>query len=647
MNTINPETGQGKAKFLNADNLKQRLGFANRNLTAVESGGRPNALKNLGDSQVNEFQQSQFTIPSAVRNKVGAWAAYNPAGGQFATPSVTGVCTLELQHIFSYEDPYRENRYTQIFDTWWSRVRTWYTGGQDVTGVDLQLWLSGIMDVIAQLTNIRRIIRAIHSQFTSGCNRYIQREAMPTWFGFRPANIKEINTHDVNDWINRYNEMIGDLNAIWAPQDLIPGFRRWASFYECAYKDEDVTSDYCQMYTFYPAKMYKLEEREIPASRLLNLPEDKKINYSELNNIQKSTLQQHTKRGMTVKSTNDTVIAWELVGYNDMYNRAYTTFTAQFERYFTLVQEAITAVTKNSSSLQVLSIIQSVLSNAGKMPGSQPSDLCNLAQFELPIIDNDPEPIEYVYDTSLLLAIHNATIMTGLQVHSFSQIMPEMIGFQQINATADTPSALLANCPKPLDLPDVTTSNNELISATQWTVTNQPAYDPTTAVIGAPDGFAYGAMKTDVITAGYFLIYDESHPDLDAQTTFSIYRCPLLQCVPHTLATDTDAYALWASWCNTYCDVSGTIINPTQYLAMVEDMHYIPMHYIFEKRSQNRVTFTDILNQDGVLFVADWGAQHAQNQTFVQNFWGFPFNNVAKTADFTLAGGNPGMRSIR
>jgi len=656
MNNVNAATGQGKAGFSNRGDqnlLKDRLGFANRNLTAVRNATRPSGMKALGDNYLLKLARTDKLISSAVREKVGRWDTGTNTSR--VGSSVGGVCALELQHIFGWDDPYRENQYTDIFATYWARVRSWYTGGEKIAPVDLQMYIGAAMELYAHLANVRRILKAIHSNYASGNNKYIKREVMPAWFGFRIANNDELTQDNFLYFAGRFNKIIESTANVLIPKSLIPGFKRWASFYTCAYKDEDVSGDYSQNYVFFPRKLYILTESEIPASKLVKVDSGKatdfsKVKASSLSPKLKAYVDAHTPSDVKVENLSDTVIAWELVGTDDMYSKAYTSFTDQFKRYFDLLQVAANALTKDSSALELTWIIQNVLQQVVLRDKAADPDFCNVEPLWNDLMDNDPEPMDFVYDPQTLLSIHNATIMNGLQVHSFSQLMPSMIGFQQLNATAGSPSAYLANCCKPLDMPSQVESMNDFISATQWTITNLDTYDPTTATIGATDGFAYGAFKTDVITGGYILLYNETASDVQAQTDFSVRKIPLMQLVPWMPATlDAAAYTSWSTWCTTYYGTADDVeVSPVSYLTIVGDFRYFPMIYAFEQTGTGaRVTLNDVYDQSGCLYFASFNEMSDLNIAFVENFWGYPFVNKGLTAEFSYGAGDAEKRSIR
>jgi len=454
-------------------------GFINRNQNLTERTLVPQQIPAVGADFMKRVRQSSAYAQAwnnyFVTTPFGTRATAAMKTG--AAEAVPGIMTLWFTPVLSDSNEDEVSMTHISYLAKWmnemvasNNTKNWQPGDQqfiDVAVGCLKMYL-------ATATRAILIMRDATTNISAN-NTYLNAVALLKSMGFE-FTADEISDKFTSIWRYFNNNLLNVVNHNRWLKYSYPGMNRWASLCEALYRDTPAKTDYAQLYMFMPQYMIELsDEFDV---------EQQKIgwNIGFKRNIYK-----------------------EPINFRDLYafnsvpigQRGYQ----QFMAFLKDVEAIIKFIFYNDDTRTIMATLQQIDIRNYTTPLSESAPF----NFEILAFSDDhasEDPLPIIYDSAMLLAIHNATIQPNVYV-SDAYVTPASGNLAQtvyMNVSHNDylaehgygPMALHARGgviqafnPKVMNFPSFYPTMSDYINATQWTFSlagtlppNTDSYDP-------------------------------------------------------------------------------------------------------------------------------------------------------------------------
>lgn len=539
--------GDKQPRSYNSNYETDRIGFINRDKEVSETISAPMVLNPMG-RPLSPFMSWFNARPGSGTLTDRHFINWEKETGR---ESIPGIAVYHLEPVLSTPDSYGQRGMADIFINKWTQMRILDTMTRKFQPGDIQVMETAVMLINAHVANLRRILTIMASYNYHSQNDYYNPTDFVRALGFNMT--EDYIKQNWVGWRNRFNQSIlGKLNSVRWFKDLVPGEKRWAGLFSEIYKDVSEDTHYCQVSLIRPASFWKLT----------------------------SVVDEDTQ-----------VVTWSFTkeGYVDA---AGVQNTGAFSRYMGMVESMITSLFYDDSSMNILATINAIAERTN-------SDQISSANFGFELLPLEPEELKWTYDFKMLLALHNATIMRGLDIAAPTFNPATGLVSQVIKPTENSMSHLLGTCTKIVNMPRYGQNNCDFANATQWTVCAQAFSGPSIDYL--TNGFPAYTFGTDVIVN--LVLYNKIRANDEADSTLAAVG--VNQAIYEVSPTITDLH--------TICLLSNFALAPTIYfytnIGSGDDLRY---------------AVTSTLSQKEVVYAAGGNVLSDIHRVFFDNFWGYP-----------------------
>lgn len=466
--------------------------------------------------------------------------------------SISGIMTLRFEPLLAPTREGAEVFSSETYKCLWSYLRLFDAAvgefqPNDLSAVDwatclIKMYLSVIMKSLAAANAV-----------ADGSNSYSKARHMWHALGWVESDIY-IAEH-LGQWVRRINQrIIAPLRNLKLIHNAFPGANRVAALVSKWYRDSFDELSQCQVYTFMPASFWS-------------------IGY---------TAQQHT---------------WSFTGI-PMDNH--------FEKFLTQVISFIDFMAYDESMLQVQRYLNKIVDSSAGVVGDVSISAIDIGDIPYPL----PDALGYdkwapEYNRDMLIAIHNATILEGLNVGPAYQT--EVGEWEQTCqfASAATKGFAAAGFTKPIELPWQDANHGDYYNATTWTVIRHREASWSDLVCDPQ------VLGSEVITGGTIYTIDPS----TAGTTYEEMQELSARSVIFSHFSDSNELCFDA--------------DDFEYMKVHKHFFYAPTCFIIGGRSvsenKSGQIFDMLTNNTEVLHVCDYKSLSSMKTQYLKNYWGYPF----------------------
>lgn len=559
--TQNPTDGgkEPKAYGANHNVRDDALGFINRNQNTSRTIAAPDLSFPIGvDFNRDAGAVNSLPATTGAATKFANWSK----GGAYDT-SIPGIMVYDFSPVFANTDAFGQHSIADIFVNRWIEIRQVYTGADNFQPGDVQMISTALMLIYMYCENIRRFINMVGAISANPENHFLSLEAMTAASGF--AMTDSYARRHYTDWINFYNDSIlGKLSKLRWLDDLVPGRKRWGALCREFYKDTDFKTDNVQICFLRPKYFWDFEENIDPETQAVTYSFAPYSMYEELDPAQGAIA---------------------------------------FEGFMGRTAAMIHKIFYDSGAMNVMNGIIAMI-NRGNAKNGGTVSIYNVADDFTPV-SYDTKEFTLTYDATMLLALHNATILTGISMEQ-PKLDPKT-GYvsQKISPMDGSQAAFLSYFSKVLNVPTMQMSNSDFAAITQWTVASL-VFPGDVISTGYPEW----TLGTDIITQcviwKYRWISDPDNPGGQKWGLFPVYLNQVL--------FDTDeAY-------------TEPFIDITEQIAMSSAFNLAPLLYRAHRGSNNELKVERVIGELEIPYIADSQALKNIHKVFVQNFWGYPIS---------------------
>lgn len=561
--TQNPTEGGKEPKSFGANhNVREdSLGFINRNQNTSRTIAAPDLSFPIG-VDFNRDVGAVNALPTTT-NAAKRFANWSK-GGAYDT-SIPGIMIYEFDPVFMNTDSFGQHSIADIFVNRWIEIRQVYTGADNFQPGDIQLISQALMLIYMYAEEARRFINMIGAISANPENHFLGIEAMTAACGFAMTDYDARRNY--TEWINYYNDSIlGKLSKLRWLDNLVPGRKRWGSLCREFYKDADFKTDNVQISMLRPRFFWKFEE-EID-------PETEAVTYTFYNFSYHEELD--PKLGATA-----------------------------FRDFLTQISGMIHKIFYDSGAINVMNGIIAMI-NRGNAKNGGDVPIYNVPEDFTPV-SYETKEFTLTYDATMLLALHNATILDGLKAGK-PHLDPKTGNITQVIAPYDeTYAAYLSYFSKVLNSPTMQMSNSDFAAITQWTVASQ-VFPRDVVETGYPEW----TLGTDVITSCRILKYKwVGDPENPGQQIWGLYPVYI-----HQILFPEDEF------------YPEPFVDITEQIAMCSAFNLAPLLYRAHRGSGGELKVERVIGEIEIPYIADQQSLKNIHKVFVQNFWGYPISPV-------------------
>lgn len=596
------------------------IGFINRDEQITSILPVPRYVNALGRDFMQLFNEGLKTAP--YQNKAWFGATCHSAGMPEAVP---GIMTLEFTPVFSDQDDEGFSVTHQSYLAKWmasrnldNMTKNWQPG--DMHWVDLTLGL-----IKMYLSVAHRAIMIMRDVAYNPRNKYYNRVAMLKAMGFNFTET-DVTTNFDSMWSYYNKAIISFINANAWLQYSYPGINRWASLCEAIYRDNPAKTTYAQLYMFMPSYMAEYSEvydESVPP---------KKVGWQI--NWKHASSQDERPEPWRLRYFITTGIEKDRRGSNG------------FMRFLNDVHNLLTAVFYNDDVKDIIATLNAIAARNLSNDLSS-SERFNFSRAEWADEQSNEAPI--VYDSNMLVAIHNATILPNLET-SECFVDPKTGASRQSLSMITTPySSSIAGdspfsmsnghladltffMPKIINLPNMNPTQSDLINATQWTVslsgmglvgTSATGDEVPSAFVGSD--FIHNCYITTMNTVpGPSGEYTRIATDLTDPDSFKVVE---YQGAVGLFAMKADGDAYRSSYPTEAPELLSSV--SLERYSLAQQFAMAPMTYAFYFYAGGTTASPTIIPagpivQSEVYFVANGAQLGAFHSQWKANFWGYP-----------------------
>lgn len=597
------------------------IGFINRDEQITSILPVPRYVNSLGRDFMQLVNEGLKEAP--FQNKAWFNATCHAAGQPEAVP---GIMTLEFTPVFSDMDDEGFSVTHQSYLAKWmasrnldNMTKNWQPG--DMHWVDLTLGL-----IKMYLSVAKRALIIMRDVAYNPRNKYYNRVAMLKAMGFNFTEV-DVTTHFDSMWSYYNKAIISFINANAWLQYSYPGINRWASLCEAMYRDNPAKTTYAQLYVFMPSYMAKYSEvydESVPPKKV-----GWQIDWRRA--AETDERPQSWRDRYFITSPN---IEKDARGSNG------------FMRFLNDVHDLLTSVFYNDDVKDIIATLNAIAArNLGNELSN--SERFNFSRAEW--VDEQSNEAPVVYDSNMLVAIHNATILPNLET-SECYVDPKTGASRQTlsivttpfskTAAGDSPFSMsnghLADLtffmPKIINMPNMNPTQSDLINATQWTVSLSGMGLVGGAATGREVPSAY--VGSDFIHKCYITTmsvvpqvgaeYEVIATDLTDPNSFEVYEYQGAIGL-FSMKSDGDSYR------SNYPTEAPEMLSALsiERFSLAQQFAMAPMPYAFYYRASSDSTHPLIIPagpiiQSEVYFVANGAQLGAFHSQWKANFWGYP-----------------------
>lgn len=615
-------------KSWNANSANDRLGWLTRNSMASDHMSVPSLLYPLGTVTTDDM--ARFNVLPESKDYRGwehpIWRADSLANnGYYNGDAVPGILSYQFDQHFGSGFGDTRSGIAKLFKQWWIDLRFDQAMTEDWQPGDLHFLQCAYMNMRMHLENVRRLLKLMRRAQKSADNKYYDAEALLAACGF-PIKISDLTLTKVNGWIDKFNDIIGNVRKLKFFDNMIPGQYRWESLVREIYKDTSADTTYTQMMVLAPRHFYRpmqVDYQPTPDSPLLKvwaMVKDNNFKYE----------------GRTISYFHYTQVSPH--DYSEDAEIA-------FSKYLQAIEDDIDMMFYDSGLIKIMVTIKA-------KPDSIPF---SIKEIEIDYFDKDAEgkdDFRLTWDFKMVLALHNASVVPLNKSYIPSQdstnlkygawVDPkEGILVEQNNVYNGNTGYYLQAAAKVINLPTMNWSYGDIYNAVQWAYVGDPDFKRDIPGLTFSQDVADPAcLGPDSI--GNIQIYTYSHRRGGQKTAdaTSWKSEPVLRSYRFSQCVFTPSDP--GSNTNPYLPENEIGLAPIDSERLVSAFFCAPIRYWMAGPYQNgsnddfHWTIYDISGDRDCMFALNYDTCRKLKNQITCNYWGYPLTIPKEgTPDFT------------